>query len=321
METIVVLDVEEEIAERDEGDNIFALMVPIPTPPPPCTPLPEEGAPPVPGAVSIANASLLAPLRISSRSVYSSDPSSYLQVEIDAAGNARIIKDVPGVFEEWYTIDGEVFAGEVPAEGLEPFQSVEEPETVAGFSDPMYLFAPSGETDRTTPAFPLHAVLWSGVDLAPARLPVRETLQGLAVEKLQVAVEPELVPESIRVTEDKVEDLRAAIKAGEGNEVVSVWVEPESGAIVKAEWNVIFADGEKALFTVDVAQTELKPVALPTEPALPNPASQHCVDQGYELQIREEVGGQVGYCVFPDGSECEEWAFYREECAVGENYP
>jgi hypothetical protein len=26
-------------------------------------------------------------------------------------------------------------------------------------------------------------------------------------------------------------------------------------------------------------------------------------------------GGQAGYCVFPDGSECEEWAFFRGECA------
>ncbi len=45
-----------------------------------------------------------------------------------------------------------------------------------------------------------------------------------------------------------------------------------------------------------------------------NPASKYCVEQGYKLEIREEAGGQVGYCIFPDGSECEEWAFYRGEC-------
>jgi len=49
-----------------------------------------------------------------------------------------------------------------------------------------------------------------------------------------------------------------------------------------------------------------------------NPASVYCVDQGYELEIRDESGGQVGYCLFPDGSECEEWAFYRGECAPAE---
>jgi len=55
----------------------------------------------------------------------------------------------------------------------------------------------------------------------------------------------------------------------------------------------------------------------PTEaaPGMANPASAFCVDQGYQSEIRDESGGQVGYCLFPDGSECEEWAFYRGECA------
>ncbi|MCP4211870.1 MAG: DUF333 domain-containing protein, partial [Halieaceae bacterium] len=48
---------------------------------------------------------------------------------------------------------------------------------------------------------------------------------------------------------------------------------------------------------------------------MPNPASVHCEDEGGKLEIRDEAGGQVGYCLFPDGSECEEWAFFREECA------
>jgi dipeptidyl-peptidase-4 len=50
---------------------------------------------------------------------------------------------------------------------------------------------------------------------------------------------------------------------------------------------------------------------------LPNPASKYCVDQGYELEIRTDDGGEAGYCIFPDGSECEEWAFYRGECTSG----
>jgi len=52
---------------------------------------------------------------------------------------------------------------------------------------------------------------------------------------------------------------------------------------------------------------------------LPNPASVYCEENGGILEIREDdSGGQVGICVFPDGSECEEWAFYREECQKGE---
>lgn len=45
-----------------------------------------------------------------------------------------------------------------------------------------------------------------------------------------------------------------------------------------------------------------------------NPASTFCVEQGYKLDIRTTDGGQIGYCVFPDGAECEEWAFFRKEC-------
>ena len=51
-----------------------------------------------------------------------------------------------------------------------------------------------------------------------------------------------------------------------------------------------------------------KATPAPTEPApgLPNPASAHCAEQGGKLEIRTEARGEVGYCLFPDGSECEE---------------
>jgi len=33
------------------------------------------------------------------------------------------------------------------------------------------------------------------------------------------------------------------------------------------------------------------------------------------VEIRTaEDGSQTGYCIFPDGSECDEWAYYRGEC-------
>ncbi|MFM7173460.1 MAG: DUF333 domain-containing protein [Caldilinea sp.] len=35
---------------------------------------------------------------------------------------------------------------------------------------------------------------------------------------------------------------------------------------------------------------------------------------GGTLEIRQGEGGEVGYCVFADGSECEEWALFRGEC-------
>ena len=45
-----------------------------------------------------------------------------------------------------------------------------------------------------------------------------------------------------------------------------------------------------------------------------NPASEYCTLHDGTIDIRDQEDGQVGYCVFPDGSECEEWSYYRNEC-------
>lgn len=46
-----------------------------------------------------------------------------------------------------------------------------------------------------------------------------------------------------------------------------------------------------------------------------NPASKNCIEKGGELEIRNDSnGGQIGICIFPDKSECEEWAFMKGEC-------
>lgn len=63
--------------------------------------------------------------------------------------------------------------------------------------------------------------------------------------------------------------------------------------------------------------------AAPPKPAagqgIANPASENCVKQGGTLEIRKEANGEVGYCKFSDGSECEEWAFMRGECKPGQS--
>lgn len=46
-------------------------------------------------------------------------------------------------------------------------------------------------------------------------------------------------------------------------------------------------------------------------PEQANPASVFCVEQGGELEIVDEEGGQVGYCLLPDGTRVEEWEYYR----------
>ena len=53
------------------------------------------------------------------------------------------------------------------------------------------------------------------------------------------------------------------------------------------------------------------------ETGLANPASVHCQEMGGTLEIQAAQGGQEGICLFPDGSECEEWALYRGDCQRG----
>ena len=53
-----------------------------------------------------------------------------------------------------------------------------------------------------------------------------------------------------------------------------------------------------------------------------NPAAVNCEKQGFRLEIRTESdGNQYGVCIFPDGSECDEWAYFRGECGPASQNP
>ena len=54
------------------------------------------------------------------------------------------------------------------------------------------------------------------------------------------------------------------------------------------------------------------------EVKLANPASVFCAENGGKTSIRIENYGDVGYCLFDDGTQCEEWAYFRGECRPGE---
>lgn len=46
-----------------------------------------------------------------------------------------------------------------------------------------------------------------------------------------------------------------------------------------------------------------------------NPASVYCAEQNGKLEIRKDKeDNEYGVCIFPNGGECEEWTFYRNEC-------
>jgi len=54
-----------------------------------------------------------------------------------------------------------------------------------------------------------------------------------------------------------------------------------------------------------------------------NPAAQYCIDNGGYTDIRtnETDGSQYGVCIFSDGSECDEWEYFRGECQPGTIFP
>ena len=54
---------------------------------------------------------------------------------------------------------------------------------------------------------------------------------------------------------------------------------------------------------------------------MPNPASVFCEQNGGKLEMRQDAsGGTAGICVFSDGSECDEWAYFRKECKPGDSF-
>lgn len=61
----------------------------------------------------------------------------------------------------------------------------------------------------------------------------------------------------------------------------------------------------------------MKVSGFPQQKAQPvgiaNPASTNCANLGgrHEVQVGTD-GGEVGFCVLPDGSICEEWNLFRE---------
>jgi heat shock protein HslJ len=71
-----------------------------------------------------------------------------------------------------------------------------------------------------------------------------------------------------------------------------------------------------ALEVFDADGARLATYSAAAKIALANPASVYCEEQGGSVDIRMQEGGEVGYCVLPNGSECEEWAFFRGECAI-----
>ncbi len=59
------------------------------------------------------------------------------------------------------------------------------------------------------------------------------------------------------------------------------------------------------------------PTSTPTSSVnMPNPAAVYCQKQGNKSEIRTAAdGSQSGVCKFPNGTECDEWAYFRRDCS------
>jgi putative hemolysin len=81
------------------------------------------------------------------------------------------------------------------------------------------------------------------------------------------------------------------------------------------------------IFLVSCTTPHAEPVLIPVltvtpPPNMPDPASAYCEEQGYRSEIRTaDDGSQTGYCIFSDGSECDEWMYYRGECGPSASSP
>ena len=61
------------------------------------------------------------------------------------------------------------------------------------------------------------------------------------------------------------------------------------------------------------------PVVTTQASNIANPAAVYCTQQqGTKYEIRTNPdGSQYGVCILPDGTVCDEWAYFRHECPAG----
>lgn len=110
-------------------------------------------------------------------------------------------------------------------------------------------------------------------------------------------------------------DVRAKNYWAEWVSEVSNWF----GVIV--EWKVK-ADGEEynlvCNYSDDLGEIGINytPIDMPE---VGNPASEYCLQQGWVFEIVSNETDIYGECTLPDGTKCEEWAFYNGECQEWDN--
>lgn len=147
-------------------------------------------------------------------------------------------------------------------------------------------------------------VLFDAMDACAATTPTTIGTGSLTVERLTI---PELGDQRAAYALIGVESPEATWYVRDAEvRVGSVAVEVSLTEILHA------ADDEPSVSDDEFGQLVQTAVdELGGTPELANPASAYCVEQGGEVDIVDEAGGQVGYCELPDGRRIEEWEHYR----------
>jgi putative hemolysin len=74
------------------------------------------------------------------------------------------------------------------------------------------------------------------------------------------------------------------------------------------KWIIVF------IMLVSLAIVGCQSSNQPPNTGIANPASVYCEKQGGTLEIVTEEAGQRGICTLEDGTQCDEWAYFRGEC-------
>lgn len=167
-----------------------------------------------------------------------------MQFEVDQAGNVHILihwgwdDDEEG---EIYVVDGVVYARDSGV-GEDDFTVVEDPEYLALLADPFdAVFSVHEGSEDIFETFPLHTILWAGAYASVEPLGA-ETVNGFLSDEYRLVVDPTELSD-LRGLWRHFDDLADWISLDQDNAVVDVWIEPSTGAIVKAEWQLITDEG------------------------------------------------------------------------------
>ena len=92
---------------------------------------------------------------------------------------------------------------------------------------------------------------------------------------------------------------------------------PKPAVIESPTWTPTPEDTPAPTDTPVPPPTPNSPPKLTPKPCSESqPAHAYCMELGYKCKVRtREDGGETGVCIFPDGTECEAWSFFRGNCA------